>query len=254
MEPSSDLPDPATAAPIALTPSQLARHWGCRRQYASRLIKAGCPTDSLEKANDWRVKNSKRGVGFRSKASSPAPAETQVVERPPEEKNSADSAREGAGGGEPPEAPVWEPDTLLGGIQSALAKARGVEREAHRLVADAQRLKDDEKIAIRIAAYNKALEGRLKAEEKCVELLEKLQVFITMDFAKQLIRKAWVPLLTRLRSIPKRAAIKANPHDDVHAEEVIAQEIEDAIKEAQGAFAADAAPTLGAGGAGENLT
>jgi hypothetical protein len=139
-------------------------------------------------------------------------------------------------------------------VQSALAKAREVEEEAHRLVAQAQRMRDDEKIAIRIAAYNKALEGRLKAEEKCVDLLEKLQVFITMDFAKQLMRKAWVPLLTRLRSVPMRAGIKANPHDDVHATEVISAEIEDAIKEAQGAFVVENPSSLGSGGEGGNLT
>ena len=170
---------------------------------------------------------------------------------PPDEKNSEDSAREGAGGGEPPEAPRWEPDSILAGVQSALAKAREVEDEAHRLVAQAQRMKDDEKIAIRIAAYNKALEGRLKAEEKCVELLEKLQVFITMDFAKQLMRKAWVPLLTRLRSVPQRAGIKANPHDDVHATAVISAEIEDAIKEAQGAFVVEKSRALASEGAGD---
>jgi len=44
-------------------------------------------------------------------------------------------------------------------------------------------------------------------------------------------------LLTRLRSIPKRAAVKVNPHDDVHAEQIISAEIEDAIREARDAFA-----------------
>jgi hypothetical protein len=215
------------------------------------MIGKGCPTHSLEKADDWRLRQSVRGVGFRSKASKPALADTQVVKSPPDEKISDDSAREGAGGGEPPKAPAWEPDSILAGVQSALAKSREVEDEAHRLVAQAQRMKDDEKIAIRIAAYNKALEGRLKAEEKCVELLEKLQVFITMDFAKQLMRKAWVPLLTRLRSVPMRAGIKANPHDDVHATAVISAEIEDAIKEAQGAFVVENSRELVAEGAGE---
>ena len=84
-----------------------------------------------------------------------------------------------------------------------------------------------------------------------MELLEKLQVLITMDFAKQLIRKAWVPLLTRLRSIPKRAAVKVNPHDDVHAAQVISDEIEDAIKEAQSAFVVENSRQLEAEGAGE---
>lgn len=251
MDTPSDSPEPLPASPIALTPSSLAREWGCSRQYASRMIGKGCPTDSLEKARDWRLKQSKRGVGFRSRPSKPAPVASQVVNSPPDEKISEDSAREGAGGGEPPEAPRWEPDSILAGVQTALTKAREVEDEAHRLVAQAQRMKDDEKIAIRIAAYNKALEGRLKAEEKCVELLEKLQVFITMDFAKQLMRKGWVPLLTRLRSVPQRAGVKANPHDDVHATAVISAEIEDAIKEAQGAFIVEKSLSLAPEGAGE---
>ncbi|MEA3207822.1 MAG: hypothetical protein QOE70_879 [Chthoniobacter sp.] len=250
METASDTPDPQPAAPIARTASEIARDWGCARQYAARKIKEGCPTDSLEAARAWRLRNSKRGVGFRSRRSKPGEAEPELEISASDERSRPYSAREGAGDGAG-ESCRWEPSDILGRIEQSLVKARQVEEEAHRLVAQAQRLRDDELIAIRISAYNKALEGRLKAEEKCVELLEKLQVLITMDFAKQLIRRAWVPLLTRLRSIPKRAAVKANPHDDVHAEQVISIEIEDAIREARGAFAAESAPALVPGASGE---
>ena len=80
-------------------------------------------------AREWRVNNSKRGVGFRSRASKLPPADSQLAVQPVEEKKFADSAREGAGGGEPKSAPDWDPSSLLGGIQSALAKARGVEKK-----------------------------------------------------------------------------------------------------------------------------
>jgi hypothetical protein len=242
---------PGLPAP-SFTPTQIAADWGCSRAYASKKIKEGCPVDTLEAAREWRVKKSRRGVGYRSKHRKAGLPES--VGLPSEQVETvAGEAVVGDGGavvetvaGEPPvgdggdsslhkeesEVPALDLDT----IDESLKAAISVEKEAHRLVVIAQKAKDDEKCAIRISAYSKALDGRLSAEKKVQEIKERSGILITSDFAKQLIRKAWLPLLTRLRSIPKRASIKANPTDDVLAELVISEEIEDAIREAKGAF------------------
>jgi len=81
-------------------------------------------------------------------------------------------------------------------------------------------------------AFNKAQTNRMEREKGVLELLEAQKKLIPMDSAIELITKAWGPLLQRLRSAPKRAALKANPTDDALAEAVFSEEIEDAIAEA----------------------
>ena len=95
-----------------------------------------------------------------------------------------------------------------------------------------------ERLVTAINAYNKALANRMEAEKKVLEYLEARKVLIPIDDAKNLINRAWVPLLARLRSAPKRAAMKANPSDDTLAEAVFKEEIEAAIKEGQDSYAA----------------
>lgn len=215
---------------------EIARDWGCTRAYASKKIKQGCPTDSLEAARAWRVKHAVRGIGFRSKGSKPkAETAASAPVTPTVEDKGEEVPAKSEGGRGPAATPARSKE--LATIEDSLAAAIEVEQEAHRLVVEAQSARNDEILAIRISAYSKALDGRLSAEEKVHKLKERQGVLIEMDFAKQLTRKAWIPLLTRLRSIPRRAAMKVNPHDDVHAEQVLAAEIEDAIKEARDAFA-----------------
>ncbi|MGB8168116.1 MAG: hypothetical protein WCF18_11535 [Chthoniobacteraceae bacterium] len=215
--------------------AQIARDWGCTRAYASKKIKQGCPTDSLEAARAWRVKHAVRGIGFRSKGSKPKAETAASAPVTPTVEGTGDQvAAESKGGRGNAPGPARSKELVT--IEDSLAAAIEVEQEAHRLVVEAMSARNDEILAIRIAAYSKALDGRLSAEEKVHKLKERQGVLIEMDFAKQLIRKAWMPLLTRLRSIPKRAAVKVNPHDDVHAEQVLSAEIEDAIEEARNVY------------------
>src|ERR1051325_11081211 len=113
METASDTPQPAPVAPIALTASDIARDWGCARQYAARKIKEGCPTESLEAAREWRLRNSKRGVGFRSRRSKSGEGELELEISPPDEKSRAYSAREGVGDAAG-ESVRGEPSDILG--------------------------------------------------------------------------------------------------------------------------------------------
>ena len=49
-----------------LTPPELGRAVGFSRQYASKKMKEGCPTDSLENATPWFVENASYGVAERA--------------------------------------------------------------------------------------------------------------------------------------------------------------------------------------------
>ena len=48
-----------------MTPTELERAMGFSRQYAAKKIQEGCPTDSLEHARQWFVKNASYGVAER---------------------------------------------------------------------------------------------------------------------------------------------------------------------------------------------
>jgi hypothetical protein len=236
--PDADAPPGAAAegcstAAMKLTPTELGKAWGTSRAYASKCIKNGCPTHSIDAANQWRQAKARYGVGYRSKhkpmSATSAPSGSNFhkcgigaanVEAGAKDIESDDGA--GAGG--------------LASLERSLRKAIAVENEAHRLVVEAQKARNDETIAIRIAAYTKAQKGRLDAEEQIVKLKEKIGLLIPVDKAEALIRRSFLPLLTRLRSLPKRAAFKANPADDVHAEAVLKQEIEEVISEWRGQY------------------
>ncbi len=221
---------------VKLTPTALGKLWGTSRAYASKCIKNGCPTNSIEAANQWRQAKSRYGVGYRSKHKPPS------VPNAPEPTNFHNDEEDE---GEPEPAENRTSAGGAGGLDSlerSLRKAISVENEAHRLVAEAQKARNDDTIAIRIAAYTKAQKGRLDAEEQIVKLKEKIGILIPVDKAKALIRRSFLPLLTRLRSLPKRAAFKVNPADDVHAEAVLREEMEDVIAEWRGQYRGEGEP------------
>lgn len=246
---NSDTPETAAAgasglaecstAEMKLTPTELGKAWGTSRAYASKCIKNGCPTTSIEAANQWRQAKSRYGVGYRSKHKPPAVAGAS-------EAPTSHNAEEEDAGPEPVESlvPSGSGAGGLDSLERSLRKAISVENEAHRLVAEAQKARNDETIAIRIAAYTKAQKGRLDAEEQIVKLKEKIGLLIPVDKAKALIRRSFLPLLTRLRSLPNRAAFKANPADDVHAEAVLRQEMEDVIAEWRGQYRGEGEPEV----------
>lgn len=86
-------------------------------------------------------------------------------------------------------------------------------------------------------AFNKAQANRMDREKSVLELLEAQKRLVPLDFAINLLREAWTPLLSRLRSMGKRAAPRANPSDDALAEAAITEEVEDAIAEAERTYA-----------------
>ncbi len=207
--PESDAP----ASEKKLSAADIARDWGTSRAYVSKCIAKGCPSDSLKAARQWRTANARYGVGYRSKKPEPAPARPTESLAPPPPSYAAAPTRD------------------LSTMDESLKAAVEMEQEAYRLAMEAHRDRNDDLLSVRIQSYNKARDGRLEAEKMVLELLEKKGRLVGFDVAKAVIRKAWQPLLNRLRAIPKRAAVKVNPADDVRAEEVLCDEIERAIAE-----------------------
>jgi hypothetical protein len=210
--------------------SQIAHSWGTTRAYVYKLAKKGCPIDSIEAATEWRSANAKLGVGYRSSGGLRPDAEFS------EEKNS----EAGIGAGVAKQTTNWGSGSYhktrvnVKTVERSLKQAIEIERMAAEVVESAQA--NPEKLVTAINAYNKALANRMDAEKRVLEYQEARKVLISFDAAKQLINRAWTPLLARLRSAPKRAAMKANPSDDALAEMVFSEEIEAAIAEGQASY------------------
>lgn len=204
-----------------LSAAEIARDWqrqqgttGPSRAYVSACIKKGCPTDSFDAAWDWRVKNSKYGVGYRSKGGKTTQAGD--VESPAESV------------AEPPATPKI---ASLNALESSLKAAIQMEEIAHR---NALALKTE--AAIR--AYNNARDGRFEAERAFREEMERRRILVPLDEAKQLGRKGWDVMLPALRALGSRVGGDANPVDAVRAAGVIDREVEGIIAQAEAAYAA----------------
>jgi hypothetical protein len=216
-----------------IMPTELGRAMGFSRQYASKKIQEGCPTDSIESAKLWFVENASYGVGYRSKGKGSPPAELagsgSGVPISSTRRSSGHPVTPSPGGSD------WK--VIGGGSQSlssleeSLKAAIRAEEESVRLLAEAQRERNDKIIAVRLHAYNKSQVGRLAAEKLIQEIRERERILVPMDTAKAIIRKFMVPVLNRLRAFPKGAALAVNPSDDIHAESVLRVRIEALIAE-----------------------
>jgi hypothetical protein len=93
-----------------------------------------------------------------------------------------------------------------------------------------------EKLLTALNVYNKAQANRMETEKRVLEYLQIRKELISIDEAIAEAGKGWAPILARLRSVPKRIAMEANPADDAHAEVVISRGIEEAIAEGQASY------------------
>lgn len=209
----------------------IAQAWGTSRAYVYKLITRGCPVDSVSAATEWRNANAKLGVGYRSRHASPdsIPADPENGESQGAGVENRTNQPPGFGG-----YPRKRP--RLNTIEKALKQAIEVEEQAAEVVQACRTGKHADKLVTAINAYNKASANRIEMEEAVLELQKKRSQLISIEDSKDIIRRAWGPLLTRLRAVGKRCASKANPVDDVLAERVISEEIEAAILEGQTSY------------------
>jgi hypothetical protein len=194
-----------------VTLAQIAADWGTSVAYVSRMKnQKGCPVDSLAAARDWRLSNSRGGVGFRSKR--------------PEQSGEQ---------GEAPARVRLPRRRSLREMENSLRASIEIEEQAKYLVESAIAADAVEKLPLLIQTYNKAKEGRMASERMVLEIREKARVLIPFDEAREMFGKGWGALLARLRGLPAILAPKVNPQDDVTAAEIIRQDIERAIADGQ---------------------
>lgn len=220
--------------------AEIAGDWGTSRAYAAQRIKAGCPTDSLEAAREWRVKNSKYGVGYRSKmkAQPAASASASPAVRPPAAK------------GELPDRPKLnvelgdEEDERLPETPDVATLRRSLQAAVEmEWLAFGQAIANPSEARIR--AYNQARDGRFTAEKAYREELERRRVLVPLVEAMSLSRKGYDVLKPALLAMGARIGGNCNPANPASAAAEIDREVAAILRQAEGAYAAgsESSPT-----------
>ncbi|MDB6154465.1 MAG: hypothetical protein JWL90_2918 [Chthoniobacteraceae bacterium] len=201
--------------------TELANAWGCSRSNVSRYIAKGMPMTSQRDADAWRLANASRGIGYRTKKEPEFRAE--IIDSENEDKTMAELAAERHGETKNPNAEphrkwdqpraIRKPAKSLRSLDASLSASIQVEGEALRLVQEAQLRKDDQCLPLRIAAYNKAKEGRMQSKRLVRAFELESRTLITWEDAVEMASRFVVPLITRLRSIARRAAGMIHPAD-----------------------------------------
>lgn len=203
---------------------EIAAAWGVGRPYVYKLVARGLDTSSVEAATAWRNANAKLGVGYRSKG--PAPASTEGARSLPSEAVLIPPASKSAA----------QPIALgihLESLEESLKMAIQVEALCAQAVVQNHQAAASQNY---VNSYNKAHQNRVQTETAILKLQMQRKELISIDAARQIISRAWLPMLARLRSVARRVAAKANPSDDVLAEMMITEEIEQCIEESQAAY------------------
>jgi hypothetical protein len=231
----------APSPPPSLSLAQIAAVWNVSRAYVSKCKNRGCPTHSIEAANEWRLQNAQRGTGNRSR-STQADGQGEAVESAvPASRKKLSKL-------------TTMDDSLRGSIE--------IEQHAHRMVSEVTEERDrikeqlaqlgegagrgtlndrlsscEARLPNLIQTYNRAKQGRLESEKLVLELKEKMKVLVPMSEAIKVINTILPPHISRLRNLAAAISPRANPHDPFLAEKVIREEIEEAIGEAQQSLA-----------------
>ncbi|MEI6716072.1 MAG: hypothetical protein WCO60_20165 [Verrucomicrobiota bacterium] len=216
------------AAPASIPATVIAKAWGTSRAYVYKCLKRGCPDHSIEAATEWRSATAVHAVGSKGKQPAASISGSGHDEDSDSDETSGhdDEPSTGKSGGK---------RVRLRTIEASLKRAIANEELCAQAVDAARGF--PAQLLVLINAYNKAQANRMETEKVLLKIQQERRDLISIDDAKDMMARAWLPLLARLRSAPKRAAAKANPSDDVLAELVFAEEIEAAIAEGQASYA-----------------
>jgi hypothetical protein len=124
-------------------------------------------------------------------------------------------------------------------LANALNSTIQVQEEAWRLLREAMTEGKDSKISVRLSIHSKAVEARLKAEQSHREELERRSILIPLAVANDMTRRGLGVIVERLRCLPQNVAPLCNPANAHHAVEVLEEECNAVLAEAQQAYAAD---------------
>jgi len=182
--------------------TEIANHWGVSRPRASKLVKEGCPTNSLKAADLWRENRGRKREAPKSKLG----------------KFADEPKRKGRP--QTPRKPAKTGDSLLDALNNAIAVADGAFEDyeyarVHKLGSR----------SIRLSEHNKAIDSRLKAEKAYREEMERRKILVPIQEAVDMCRRTMDPVLRRLKKLPQESGPQCNPQDALTAVRILEAEV-----------------------------
>lgn len=209
---------------------QIAKDWSVAKSYVQRCLRKGCPTD-FEGARLWRTANTSKRATTSSKQIAKLLAEEKESDAPdPRER------RKGYFANKKNRQPNGTPaDRFTNALDSTIQ----AQEEAWRLLQEAMIEGRDSQIMVRLTVHTRAVEARIKAEVQHREELERQRVLIPLSEAKDLFRRGYDIILSRLRCLPQNVAPRCNPTNPHLAIAILEAECVEIIADARRAYAAD---------------
>jgi hypothetical protein len=205
-----------------LTLAEIANDWGVSKPYVHKCVKRGCPIDSFENARLWRE----------AYASSKAPTNSQRIARQLGEKEPSSVPNRRVNGNSGPKKNC-RPNTPADRFANALDSTVQAQEEAWRLLQEAMIEGRDSKIMVRLTVHTRAVEARIRADVQHREELERQRVLIPLSEAKDLFRRGYDIILSRLRCLPQNVAPRCNPANPHLAIAILETECAEIIADAR---------------------
>ena len=186
--------------------TQIAKHWGVSQPYVAKLVKKGCPTNSLRAADDWRDANA------RHRAPSNAQPENW---QPGKGRPTKPGARS---------KPAKTDDSLRDALQNTITIADN----AFEAYEDA-RLAESSAMSARLSEHNKAIDCRLRAERQYREEQERRGLLVLKSEITEICRRCMEAVLTRLKKLPNERGPQSNSPDSLRAVRILEAEVNSII-------------------------
>jgi hypothetical protein len=215
--------------PNLLSQATVARNWGVSRQYVHQCVQKGMLLDSLENCRLWREAHASK-----RQTTSPVQLARLLAEEADDDSTAARERRKKHFEDKPNSTRLPFEDSL----DDALFMARQAASESWRLLREAMVEGRDIKIGVRLNIFNKALEGRFRAEQSYREEKERRSILIELNKAQHWARKAFDVILSRLAALPQNIASRVNPLNPHHAMDLLEAECTEILADAQQAFTA----------------
>ena len=195
--------------------TEIARHWGVSQPYVAKLVKKGCPTNSLRAADNWRDANARQRAPTNAKRD----CKFAVVERIPRRKFLTILKPSNTG------------DSLLDVLNNCITVANCAFEEF-----DHARINNLPTMSARISDHSSALIAFFKVEKMYRQEQERQSVLVNKHDILAMVRRCMDAVLKRLRRLPQECGPQCASQDPVRSYEILQRAVDEVLVAGQDAI------------------
>ena len=196
--------------PMAVSQGQLAKHWGITQQAVSKLVKQGCPLNSLRAASLWRNARGRKRAATNGKISSP----------------NLDSKSKGRGRPKNPRKPSQTGDSLKDALNNAIAIADDAFEDYQQARAAGENMNRRSLLA----EHSKALEVRMTTEKAYREEMERRSILVPVTEMSEKFRRILDAILRPLKKLAIETSPQCAMKEALAIREIIDRKVAEVIK------------------------